>query len=63
MEDIIGEIIGKHVAVAEYIARNNDLVYRITEIDDKVMAITTDFVIDRLNFKIRNNIVIDATIG
>ena len=58
-----GSYLGLDRATAEAKAVRNDCRYRIIRIDGETFPGTTDFVIDRMNWQIDNNIVTAITFG
>lgn len=60
---IVEEFLGLSLKEAQELCIKNNLIYRVTQKDGNVGVVTRDHVRNRINFKIENNIIIDAKIG
>jgi len=59
--DITERLIGQTINSAE--KELKDKIYRIVKIDGKGMIVTCDFITDRLNLEIENNIIVNVYEG
>ena len=57
------DFIGISFEKAKELAKERNLDYRVTKKDDTPYVGTCDFNMDRLNFEIKNNIIIECNLG